>query len=71
MDRQESVVSEHEHDHLMHVPDLIWADRQLFRRVTLGLEVHDDERVICRVTDGSVADAVPSSRTMDLPTGLV
>jgi hypothetical protein len=71
MDRQKPVVGEQEHDHLEHVPGLIRSDDELLRRVSVRLEVDDNERVIRGVTHGGVADTVPSSRGMDLHTFLV
>jgi len=71
MDRKQPVVGEKEHDHFKHVPGGVWADSELLRRVTVGLKVDDDDRVIRGMADGGVADPVPSSRAMDLHTPLV
>lgn len=71
MDRQKPLISEHEHDHLEQVPGVIRPDRELLGRVTVRLEVDDDNRVIRGVTDRVVADAMPSGRTMDVHTPLV
>lgn len=71
MDRQQSVLGEHEHDHLEHVPGLVRSDGELLRWVSVRLEVDDHERVIRGVTHGGVADTVPSGRAMDLHSPLV
>lgn len=71
MDGQKPVIGEHQHDYLKHVPGPIRPDGQLLRRVVVHFEVDDDERMICGVTDGEIADAVPPGRTMDFHTALV
>ena len=71
MDRENSVIGQDERDHLEHVPGLIRPNDQLLRRVAIRLEIDNDERVSRSMPDGAVADAVPSSRMMDLHTPLV
>lgn len=71
MYRQEPFVGQCEHDNLEEVAGRVRSDRQLFRRVAVGIEVDHHEWVIGGMTDLIVADAVSSSRAMDLHTPLV
>ena len=71
MDRQKPVVGEDEHDHLEEVAGVIRTDGELPGRVIVRPEVDDDDCVIRGMADGGVADAMTSSRTMDLHTPLV
>jgi hypothetical protein len=47
MDGQQSVVGQHEDDHLEQVAGPVWSDSQLLRWVGDRIEVDHDERVIC------------------------
>lgn len=70
VDGQEAIVSEKEHDHLEEVAGQIGSDGKLPRRVGIGIEVDDHNRVIGRMADRMVPNSVSSSRPMDLHTSL-
>jgi len=66
VDGQESILGKDEDDHFEQVAGLIRADGQLLGRIAVGIEVNDNQRVARGVTNVGVANAVPSSRAMDL-----
>lgn len=70
MDREHSVVGELEHDHLEQVPGPVRSDCEHLRGVSICVEIHDDDRVIRRVSDVGISNPVPSRRTVDLHTGI-
>lgn len=60
MDSQYPVVGQQEHDHFKQVARVVGPDGELLRRITVGIEVDDDDRVIQGMVDGGIADAVTS-----------
>lgn len=71
MDCHQAFVGKNEHDHLEEVARWVGPNRKLPRWVAVGIEVDDHKRVIGRVEDRRVADAMSPGRAMDLHTLLV
>lgn len=61
MDRKQSILSEHEDDHLDEIPGPTWAEHNKLRRIRLRIEVGDDKRVIVgmRMSSSPTRDAGP------------
>ena len=70
VNRQKPILCENEDDHFEQVPSSVWADDQFLGRIAVGIEIHDNKRVIGDGTDVSVGDAVSSGRAVDLHTSL-
>ena len=66
MDDELSVVGEIENDDVYELCVLPWADDQNLRRVGIGIQVNDDNRILHGVDDVGLTDAMPSSRAMKL-----
>lgn len=71
VDRQESILGEHEDDHFEKVACKVWPDGQLLGRIAVGIEVDDHERVIRGVMDIGIVDPVSPRRAVDLHTSLL
>lgn len=70
MDRQQSILSEHQDDHLDHVAGPVRANHDHLRRIRLRIQIGDDEPVIVGMSD-VVVDPVTTSRTMDVHTPIM
>lgn len=66
MDHDRCSVEDLQPDDLKKVAGVVWSDRQDARRVSVRFEIDDDQSVIDRVSDGSVADTMLPSRAVYL-----
>jgi hypothetical protein len=71
MNDQTLVISEQQDDHLDHVPSTVRSDNQDLRWVGIRIEVDHHGGAFDRVPNVFFPDAMSSSRTVDLHTGLV
>ena len=68
MNGQQPIVGELEHHHLEQVAASVGANDQKLGRVAVGIEVDDHDRVVGGMAEVLVADAMTSSRSVDLHT---
>lgn len=71
MDHQQPVAGQREHDHLKQVPGPVRADGQLLGRVGVRIDVGHHDRMLDRVADVLVINAVAASRAVNLHTPLM
>jgi hypothetical protein len=68
MDRHQPTLGEFKPDDLQQVSGQIRADRQHSRRVAIGLEIDNDDRLVNRVPDRVDIDAMLERRSVKLHT---
>lgn len=70
MDRQSPLTAKLDPNDLEKVPGVIRTDSKHTRRISVGLDIDDDEGVSHRVLNGVVGDPVLVGRSVDLHTCL-
>jgi len=71
VDHQQPVVGQREHDYLKQVPGPVRADGQQLGRVGVRIDVGHHDRMLDRVADVLVINAVPASRAVNLRTSIM
>jgi hypothetical protein len=71
VDHQQPVAGQGEHDHLKKVPGPVWADGQQPGRVGVRIDAGHHDRMLDRVVDVLVINAVAASRAVNLHTSIM